>query len=157
MKYEFVPIDLSACTLIPLDEVQAARKRLTQKRGLAYAARRGWLDADEAKKITVALRVVRKDGVRGLFAQLWQSDTLIREAYIYPTPKGAYRTVGAFIADAKRAYLIENLATVDDPRFYVRQLAAHQSMGTGYMGCLTSSGKSVDCYTVDDLAAIGFT
>lgn len=156
MKNNFVPTNLSPCTLISDNDVLAARKRLTEKHGLAYAARRGWLDAEQVKKITVGLRVVRKEGVMGLFAQLWQSDTLIREAYIYPTAKGEYRSVQAFVAEAKRDYQIVNLPVIDDPRYYVRQLAAHQSMGTMSMGCLTESGESVDCYTVDDLIAIGF-
>jgi hypothetical protein len=156
MKYKFAPTNLSPCTLISDDEVLAARKRLTEKHGLAYAARRGWLVADNVDKITVALRIVRKEGVFGKFAQLWQSNTLIREAYIYPTAKGEYRSVHEFVAEAKRDYLIENLPMVDDPRYYVRQLAVHQSMGTMSMGCLTENGEIVECYTVDDLIAIGF-
>jgi len=142
--------------LISAIEVQEARQRLIAKYGQAYGLRRGWLPPEEAEKLKVKLKVTRKEGVLGQFCQLWQGNVLVVESYIFPTPRGEFKNVREIIEATKKEWEIVNLPTENDPRYYVRLLAVYQSIGTMSMGCVVEGGKSVDCYTVDDLIAVGF-
>jgi len=147
MKYEYFPNSLPSSTSIPVEEVNAAKERVASKRAVRRA---------EQEKQEVFLQVVRKPPTTSVFCQLWQKGKLVKEAYIFPTATGDFRSVKDFIDYAKQHWDIVNLPQINDPRYYANMLATYQSMGTMSMGCVLEDGTTKNCYTVDDLEKAGF-
>ncbi len=147
MEYKHVPINLPSSTSIPLEKVNAAKERVAQKR----AARKAQQEERE-----VYLQVVRKPPTISVFCQLWQKGKLVKEAYIFPTATGDFRSVKDFVDYAKQYWDIVNLPQINDPRYYANMLATYQSMGVMSMGCVLEDGTTKNCYTVDDLEKAGF-
>lgn len=147
MKYTYSPIDLPSRIFPSQDEIEAARQRVSAKRKIR------WIENERNR---VIMKVVRKPNILGCFCQLWQNDSMIQEYRIFPTSSGDFHSVKDFVNYAKQQYVITNLPSENDPRYYVRMLATYQSMGTMSMGVITDSGEHKNCYTVDDLIDAGF-